>query len=283
MPENDPLPGLNVLLMGPAGTGKTYSIGTLVDTGIDVFYLAFESGVESLYGFWTDVGKPVPPNLHVHKILGDTASWTEQAEVAKYVRTLDFETLKKTRDPNRSKYDQYERFLRTFNDVPDDRSGTKFGNVSTWGRDRAVVIDGLTGLSNAAIRVAIGGKADRDQKDWGLGQNMLENLLLRLCNDCPCHFILLSHVDRETDVVMGGSKITVSTLGRAMAPKIPPMFSDVILTTRLGKNFVWDTENSGAEVKSRNLPIDSKNVPSFAPILAKWKSRGGVCDKTKGT
>lgn len=33
------LPGVNVLLMGPSGTGKTYSIGTLVDMGVEVFYL----------------------------------------------------------------------------------------------------------------------------------------------------------------------------------------------------------------------------------------------------
>ena len=29
------LPGVNVLLMGPAGTGKTHSLGTLVEAGIE--------------------------------------------------------------------------------------------------------------------------------------------------------------------------------------------------------------------------------------------------------
>jgi DNA replication protein DnaC len=58
------LPGVNVLLMGPAGTGKTHSIGTLVDAGVEVFYLGLEPGLESLLGFWTDKGKEVPANLH---------------------------------------------------------------------------------------------------------------------------------------------------------------------------------------------------------------------------
>ena len=40
------LPGVNVLLMGPAGTGKTHSLGTLVEAGIEVFYLGLESGLE---------------------------------------------------------------------------------------------------------------------------------------------------------------------------------------------------------------------------------------------
>ena len=62
------LPGVNVLLMGPSGTGKTHSIGTLVDLGIDVFYLALEAGMESLLGYWTDRGKEVPANLHWHKV-----------------------------------------------------------------------------------------------------------------------------------------------------------------------------------------------------------------------
>ena len=55
-PSSKPTPpGVNVLLMGPSGTGKTHSIGTLVDTGLQTHYLAFEAGVESLLGYWTDL------------------------------------------------------------------------------------------------------------------------------------------------------------------------------------------------------------------------------------
>ena len=58
------LAGVNVLLMGPAGSGKTHAIGTLVDTGVEVFYLALEPGLESLIGYYTDCGLEVPANLH---------------------------------------------------------------------------------------------------------------------------------------------------------------------------------------------------------------------------
>jgi len=64
------LPGTNVLLMGPAGTGKTTAIGTLVDAGIETFYMGLEPGLESLLGYWTDKGKPVPANLHWHVLEG---------------------------------------------------------------------------------------------------------------------------------------------------------------------------------------------------------------------
>lgn len=268
------LPGVNVLLMGPAGTGKTHSIGTLVDSGIEVFYFAYEAGTESLLGYWTDRGLPVPANLHVTTVKAASASFSEMADAARQVNTLAYDTLKKSTDPNRTKYNQFEQFLRAFNSVQID--GKDYGAVNTWGTNRALVIDGLTGLGDSAMKAVIGGKVDRDQKDWGLAQNMVENVLRKITSDCACHFVLISHVERETDQVLGGIKITVSTLGKALPSKIPPMFSDVILTARLGKEFVWDTENAMADVKTRNLPIAAKNPPDFGAIIAKWKSRGGV-------
>lgn len=272
------LPGVNVLLEGPAGTGKTHSIGTLVDydPNLQVHYMAFESGSESLLGYWADSGKSIPKNLHIYTVKPASAGWSEMADQAKYINTLSYEALKKQTDPNRSKYDQYEKFLRTFNEVREDNSDTKFGAVDKWGSNRVLVIDGLTGLGEAVMRAVIGGKADRDQKDWGLAQNMLEQLLRKLTSDCVCHFVLMAHVERETDLISGGSKITMSTLGRALAPKIPPMFSDVILTTRNVAQWYWDNANPQADLKFRNLPIGDKNPPNFKPILDKWKARGGV-------
>lgn len=275
MSEQSKLPGVNVLLMGPTGTGKTYSIGTLVDQGLHVHFLAFEAGAETLLGYWTDVGKPIPDNLHVLTVPRASASWSEMADAAGYVNKLSYDALKKQVDPHRSKYDQFEKFLRTFNDVKDDQ-GNSYGPIDKWGTDRVLVIDGLTGLGDAALKAVVGGKADRDQKDWGLAQNMLENFLRKVCDSCRCHFVLLSHVERETDLILGGIKISVSTLGKALPPKIPPMFSDVILTTRNGAKWMWDTANPQADLKTRNLPIASDNPPDFRLIVDKWKSRGGV-------
>jgi hypothetical protein len=86
--------------------------------------------------------------------------------------------------------------------------------------------------------------------------------------------VLISHVEKETDTVLGGVKITVSTLGRALAPKIAPMFSEVILTTREGTKWTWDTGNSQADVKARNLPFAAGQAPNFAAIIKRWRERG---------
>lgn len=267
------LPGFNVLLMGPAGTGKTFSIGTLVDEGVEVFYLALESGMESLLGFWKDRGQPVPENLHWHKLAAPKANLTEMITNAKNINTLNLDSLAKMTDPNKSKHNQFVSLLEALNNFPDDRTGESYGPVNEWDQSRVLVIDGATGISNCAMSLVVGGKAVRNQSDWGIAQDQVEKIVRMLCDNCPCHFVLLAHVERETDAVLGGVKLMVSTLGKALAPKLPSMFSDVILTTRSGDKWVWDTASAMADVKTRNLPIKSDNPPTFKSILDKWVAR----------
>jgi len=267
------LPGVNVLLMGPSGTGKTYSIGTLVDMGVEVFYLALESGMESLLGYWTDRGLPIPPNLHWHKLVAPAASFTDMIATAKNINMLSLDSLAKMADPNKSKHNQFISLLEALNNFPDDRTGETYGPVNTWDQSRVLVIDGATGISQCAMALVVGGKAVRNQSDWGIAQDQVEKIVRMLCDNCACHFILLAHVERETDAVLGGVKLMVSTLGKALAPKFPAMFSDVILTERQGDKWSWNTASAMADVKTRNLPIRSDNPATFADIMNKWVSR----------
>lgn len=270
------LPGFNVLLMGPSGTGKTHAIGTLVDAGVEVFYLGLEAGMESLLGYWTDRGKEVPANLHWHYLEAPKASFGEFLETANKVNTMALDSLAKMSDPNRSRHNQFLKLLEALNDFPDDRTGQKFGCVDTWTPSRALVVDGMAGLARAAMSLVVGGKPVRNQSDWGIAQDQVERIVRMWTDNCRCHFVLIAHVERETDAVLGGVKLMVSTLGKALAPKLPPMFSDVILTVREGNKFTWDTGSAQADVKTRNLTIAQGLPADFGPIVAKWKSRGGV-------
>lgn len=274
------LPGFNCLLMGPAGTGKTHAIGTLVDAGIEVFYIALEPGLESLLGYWVDRGLPVPPNLHWHTVKAPDASFTELLDVATKINTMSLEMLSKLQDTNRSKYNQFRSLYEVLNNFTDQRTGEAFGPVDKFDTSRAVAIDGLTGVNTASMLSVIGGKPVRSMPDWGLAQQQVETLLNKLCNNMRCHFLLLAHVEREKDEVLGGIKLMVSTLGNKLAPKIPALFSDVILTVRQGAKWNWDTANPMADLKTRNLPVSQDIQPSFAQIVKKWQARNAAVSGT---
>lgn len=269
------LSGVNILVEGATGTGKTFSLGTLADTGIDLFVLFTESGLETLAGYFTDRGKKIPANVHWHVLPRSPGSFTTLADSANTINTMSQESLHKMQDPNRAKHNQFVGLLRSLADFPDDRTGKTFGAVDTWGPDRCLAIDSLTGINPIALSLVVGGKPVKSQADWGIAQDQIEKLIRQLTDGCRCHFVLTAHVEREIDQVFGGVKITVSTLGRALAPKIPPMFSDVILSYREGTKFLWSTANPQADLKARNLPIADGISQDFGPIIAKWKSRGG--------
>ena len=270
------LNGVNVMLMGPAGTGKTYSIGTLADAGVEVFYLGLEPGLESLLAYWKDKGKEIPANVHWHQMEAPKASFLELMDAANKINTMQLDTLAKLQDPNRSKHNQFIKMLEVLNDFPDDRTGQRFGCVDTWTPSRALVVDGMAGLARSAMSLVVGGKPVRNQSDWGIAQDQVEKIVRLWSDNCRCHFVLIAHVEREQDAILGGVKLMVSTLGKALAPKLPPMFSDVILSERSGANFSWNTGSAIADVKTRNLAISEKLPADFKPIIEKWKSRGGV-------
>ena len=270
------LPGPNVLLMGPAGTGKTHSIGALVDAGVEVFYLGLEPGLESLLGYWTDKGKEVPANLHWHQLAAPRASFLDMIDSATKINTMGLDSLAKMSDPKRSNHNQFIKLLEALNDFPDDRTNTKFGCVDTWLPNRAIVMDGMAGLSRAAMSLVVGGKPVKNQSDWGIAMDTVERILRMLTDNCRCMFILIGHVERETDAVLGGVKISLSALGNKLGPKITPMFSDVILTVREGAKFTWSTGSALADSKTRNLPIAEGISPDFGLIVKKWISRGGA-------
>jgi hypothetical protein len=283
-PKPDPvgdseLTGLNLCVQGDGGTGKTHSLGTLVDYGadpahpLDVFVQMLEPGLETLKGYWVDRGKPIPPNLHWSYIRPTTADLDAMIGASSKVNTLNHKALAEMQDPERSKYAKWTDIQRNLNGFVDARDGKNYGRVYDWGLDRVLAMDGLTGFCRAAMSLVIGGKPVRSQSDWGIAQGEVEKMLLYLTDSCRCHFVLLAHIERETDQVLGGSKIMVSALGQKLAPKLPPMFSDVIMSVREGASWTWDTSNPQAVLKARNLPIAANQKQDFAPIFNKWKKR----------
>lgn len=266
-----PLLGPKILLEGPSGTGKTFALRTLAAAGIKPFILTLDPGYEVL-------GDTDPKTVAWKYIAAPNAEWASMIESSNRINTLQYDTITKMADPNRTKFRRYIQILETLANFTDDRTGEKFGPVDSWGTGRAIVIDHFTEVCKAAMELTIGEKPVANQPEWQLAQNNTEALIRKLCQVTRCWFILIAHIEREVDEVLGGSKIMTSALGKKLAPKLPALFSDVILSQREIKKFSWSTVALGADLKTRNLPLEENIPQDFGQIVAKWRSRGGIIE-----
>ena len=273
------LPGPKVLLMGVAGTGKTFALGTLADwaeKNSKTFYALFlDNSADVLLGYYRDRGLELPKCLHWHTQLVKPLTLTQLLGAAENVGKMSYEMITKLIDPNRAKNNAYFEILNACAKPKSDRDGKEFPPVDHWGTDMILALDGLTELSNAAMKMQIGNKPTAAPPDYGVAQNNIMNFL-RLCTQAAeCTFVLIAHPSREKDELTGTTKVRVSTVGTAICEQIPPLFSDVIYTQREGDKFYWDTSAYGVDTKTRSLGYRTKIEPDFGQILEAWKKRSG--------
>jgi hypothetical protein len=269
------LPGVKILLQGPGGTGKTTALCTLAERVPEVFVSFTEQGLETFLGGWTDYGRSIPSNVHWSIMNRPVGGFDILAKAANQLNTYTLDALMKMTDPDKMKNNHFETFLKSLSAPKCDHCGKTFSPVDTWGPDRVFCIDSLSGINPIVFSIVIGNKAVRTQPEWGAAMDLLEKFIKQCTDGLKCHFILTAHIERELDEVSGGVKLMTSTLGRKLAPKLSPMFSDVILSVREGGKFSWSTANSQCDLKARNLPWADGIPPTFTAIMAKWHSRGG--------
>ena len=272
--------GPKICLMGLGGTGKTYSLGTLVDwadaNGFEVATLFTESGLETLLGYFRDKGREPPACLYWHQQLTRPVGLKAMLTAADNIGKLSYEAVTKMTDPDRGKNNAFWAILASCSDFTDDRTGKKLGPVDAFPKNRIFVMDSLTETANAAMKMQVGARPTAAPGDYGVAQGALMNFL-RLCTqgiDCP--FVMTAHVDRETDQVTQSTKVMIKAIGKALATEIPTLFSEIIYTTREGDKFFWDTAAYGVDTKTRSLGYRAKIEPNFALILDVWKKRSGL-------
>jgi hypothetical protein len=263
------LNGFNTLLVGSTGTGKTYSLRTLIDAGITPFVLFTEPGMTTLGDLKCD-------KLHWKYVAPASPTWDMMIDSATKINTMSLEGLAKLGGINKQGYGQFRDVLATLANFKCDRCGECFGDVTTWGPDRALIVDSLSGLNIMAMDLVVGSKPVKAMSDWMISMDNLERLVNKLCADTKCHFILTAHLERETDEVTGGVQLMASTLGKKLAPRLPRFFDDVVMCKREGAQFFWSTAAVNADLKSRNLPIADKLEPTFRSIADGWVRAGGI-------
>jgi len=254
-----------VLLLGGIGSGKTHSLRTLLDAGLEVFLLKVEPS-EVLDDIKSE-------KFHCHYIAPASVPWNVMLSHAKMINSLSYKALTNVDDINKRSHDQFLRVIEQCNNFVDERTGKAYGDVMTWGPDRAFVIDSLSGLSLMSKGLMCGSKPAPDRGEWGVAMDNLERFLNQLITGTRCLFVLTAHIEREVNEITGGTSIMVSTLGQRLAPKLPRYFSDVIHCVRRGTSFYWSTTTDNMDLKARNVPWASDMPPSFVPLVANWRKR----------
>ncbi len=260
------LPGVNVLLIGDGGSGKTHALRTLVDCGIEVFIIFTEPGMEVLADIPAD-------KLHWNYTKPASPSFADMIDSARKINTMTFKMLTDLTEIKKSKYANFIDILKSCDNYVCSRTGKSYGSVEDWGPDRALVIDSLSGLGIAAMNLGTGSKPVKNQGDWGVAMDNLDRLITKLCVDTNAIFVLTAHIDRNTDEISGGTTLTVSTLGQKLAPKLTRFFSDVVHVKRKIDKFYWSTVTPNFALKARNLPLKDDIPPTFKTILDKWRAR----------
>lgn len=260
---------INVLVEGPIGSGKTHSLRTIVAAGQELFVIATEPGIASILG-------DLPQDrCHWAYIPPGSISWEVARANMEKLNSYTMEQLQKMPGINKHEYTQFLDVYDRLANFKCDRCGGEFGPVDEWDESRTIAVDGLTGLSTMAMQLVTGAKPIRSLPEWLAAQTALQTTTDKLCNDTKCNFVLISHVERERDDVTGGNHITVSTLGKSLAPKIIKPFDEIVFARReieQGKaTFHWSTTEPETEQKARILPWSDNLEPDFRQIFDRVK------------
>lgn len=273
----------SILLMGASGSGKTYSISTLLEAGLEVFVVSTEPhGLDTLLDVVAE-RKLDLNKLHYTYVSPARPGFGKLVDMAKLISIADQRTLADTKPGSRSDAG-FIHMLNAFNNFVDQKDGKSYGPVTALGANAALVVDSLSGVSTMAMDLVVGDKVTANPGEWGIAMKQIDKFLLSCTADLNCYFVMIAHVEKEEDLITGAQQVMVSTLGKKLAPNIPKFFSEVILAearTEQGdrKLFRWSTNTANHVLKNRALAVSSSLEPSFKPIIEAHNRRLAALQK----
>ena len=264
------------MLFGAPGSGKTDSLTTLIEAGLELFVITTEPrGAESLidavFRRKLDMEK-----LHYHAITPTRPGFDRMVQQAKLLSVSDQKALAAL-PPSPGRNDaKWIELLNVCNDFTCQRTGKSYGDIAKFGPDKALALDSLSGINVMSQDITVGDKLLMNQGEWQIAMNQINKFVQSLASDLKCIFVMTAHVEQETDI-SGTSKLMASTLGKRLAPVLPRFFSDVVLAERITsgdkETFRWNNAAPGYDLKRRSLEFSTNLLPSFAPVVAAYKKR----------
>lgn len=275
----------SVLLMGAPGSGKTDSLITTIEAGLELFVISTEPrGIESLIDS-VQRRKLDMEKLHYVSVNPTRPGFEKLITQAKLVSISDQKMLANLPPSGGRSEAQWIKLLLTFNDFVDERTGKSFGPTNKFGIDKCIALDSFSGCNIMSQDITVGDKILMNQGEWQIAMNQLNKFVQQLCSDLNCFFIMTAHTEPEIDPSTGISKVMVSTLGKRLAPVIPRWFSDVVLAERIAmgdkETFKWNNAAPGYDLKRRTLPLSSNLDPSFKPIVDAYVARAKLVQPGK--
>jgi hypothetical protein len=245
-----------LIYVGTSGTGKTGSLASLVKAGYNLRVLDMDNGIGPLLSFVKRESPELLDNVDViqcrDKLKADAQKGASVAGSPKA-------------------YTDAIKFLTKWDDdsIP-----------SEWGPQTILVVDSLTLLGRAAFRWAHGmDPTCKDPRQWynAAQQSILTVLDMLTSADFKAHVIVISHVDL-VELPDGTTKGYTSSIGKAIGPKIPAVFNNMILAESkgTGENVkrtittmptqLLDLKNEMPFTIPKSLPLETGMATIFAAL-----------------
>ena len=276
-PNANTLSSPAILLLGEPGAGKTFSLATTIRPGTDdrlVYLYTDPGGDESLMDALEYYKVPLR-QVYFRHVPPASQGWSGLLSMADQINKFNYESLSSMKNGvDKQSHRQIYELISVLGDFKCQRTNRSLGDASTWGNDTIFALDSLSGVNTMAKDGTVGAKPTLHKGEWGTAMALEEAFIRKVVSGIKCRRILIGHLDKVMDEVAGRMMFSVALLGNKLAPKIPHLFSDVILAKRGdGGKHLWATTDPRISLKYRNLPSSDSLEPSFAAIWNKWEAR----------
>ncbi len=268
-----------MLLLGHTGAGKTGALCSLAAAGYNVRLLDLDKGAEIIKDFLIN-----PKSIYTR---ANPGHWTAEQAAAVLDRFsyVEIDESVSVKGPNLiARGDAWQKITTQLGAWKDGTSD--FGNVSNWGPEDILVIDGLSRLSRAALNYirAMEGKmlAPLEQSHYFKSQNLVEGILELLYSSAVnTNIIMICHIAYGE---MPGSQLTrgfPQTIGKAIGPKVGQYFNHALRVKASGqgsleKRMILTNTSDMIELKSAaplrvkaEYPIETGLADYFADVRAR--------------